>query len=91
MNNARSLVIRSHRRKEEHFLKIKDYEIAYIIYLDIVTIRKQHRQSIQSHSPSRSWRQSIFEGGTEILVDWLRFVVPRRFVLFIYYIDIYII
>lgn len=47
---------------------------------DVMAVGEDHAQSIDSHSPSCGWWQSIFQCGAEILVHQLGFLITGLFV-----------
>ena len=49
--------------------------------LDVVVVREKHGESVNSHSPSSSGRQAVFQRVAERLVDRLSLVVSGQFVL----------
>lgn len=43
--------------------------------LDAVVVRQEHDQPVNTHTPTTSGRQAVFQAGTEVLIDDLRLVV----------------
>lgn len=44
-------------------------------FLDTVVVREEHDQSVNTHTPTTSWWQTVLQASTEVLVDDLGLVV----------------
>ena len=62
MGFVQSSLVGLHGWEEEHFL-------------NVVGVRQQHGQAVNTHSPSGSWRKSVFKGADEVFVNALGLLV----------------